>query len=94
MEVERRIRVIDLILMKSTLKHLKSFSENVLRCNFTFVTGWRGKVYVDRHNVEDYLPTELRGITVLSLFYLCEEDCVVLTEDQYKDYKRTMERYG
>jgi hypothetical protein len=83
----RRIQVIKLIVLKSVLKHYESFSENVTRCNFSVKAGWRGKTYVDKHDVDDYQPEDLRGIVVVTLYYINKEDYVTLTAEQYADYQ-------
>jgi hypothetical protein len=85
---ERRIPAYKLVLYKSQLRQLQSFSTNVDRCNFTTYCGWRGKTYVDEqgHGVEEHRPA-LRGVDVLDVYYLKLTDYVVLTEEQYKDYR-------
>jgi len=85
---DRKIPVYKLLLYKKQLSQLQSFSACVDRCNFTVVAGWRGKTYVNEqgHGVDEYKP-ELRGVEVLDVHYLKLTDYVVLTDDQYKDYK-------
>lgn len=85
---ERRIPVYKLVEYKKQLKQLHSFSAIVDRCNFTTCTGWRGKTYVEEqgHGVEEYKPV-LRGVEILDVYYLKLTDYVVLTEEQFKDYK-------
>jgi hypothetical protein len=83
---EKRIPVIKLLTYKSILKQLNSFSAKVVKCNFTTHVGWRGKTYVDKHDVCEYNP-ELRGVELLDVHYLVQTDSVVLTDDQYDDYR-------
>lgn len=82
---ERRFPVYKLINHKTALKQLRSFSENVALCNFTTRTGWKGKTYVDNHEVAEYQPS-LRGADILDVYYLELTDTCVLTDLQYKDY--------
>lgn len=82
---ERRVPVYKLLAYKSTLKQLKSFSENIDRCNFTVRTGWHGKTYVDEHRVDEYKPS-IRGDAMLDVHYLELTDYATLTDTQYKDY--------
>ena len=86
--IERRIPVFKLLKYAKELKRLYSFSGNIDRCNFTFYSGWGGKTYVTDlgHSVAEYKPV-LRGVELFNLFYLKLTDYVVLTEEQYKDYK-------
>lgn len=86
---ERRIPVYKLLNHKTILKQLLSFSENVDRCNFSIVAGWRGRVYVQDHGLDEFKPAAdaLRGMDLLEVHYLKLTDYVVLTEEQYKDYK-------
>lgn len=83
---ERRIPVYKLLNHKNILSQLLSFSDNVVKCNFTTVNGWRGKTYVENHEVDEYKPV-LRGVELLEVHYLKLTDTVILTEEQYKDYK-------
>lgn len=84
---ERRIPVYKLLSHKHILKQLLSFSANVVKCNFTVTSSWKGKSYVDKHEVDEYQPEQLRGVELLEVYYLKLTDTVVLTEEQYKDYK-------
>ena len=83
--LECRVPVYKLLFYKSVLKQMLSFSEPVRKCNFTTVNGWRGKTYVDTHDVCEYKPA-LRGVEILDVYYLLLTDTVVLTDDQYHDY--------
>lgn len=83
---ERRIPVYKLLYYKSILKQTRSFSEEIVKCNFTTVSGWRGKTYVDTHDVCEYKP-KLRGVELIDVHYLKLTDTCVLTEDQYNDYR-------
>lgn len=85
---DRRIPVYKLLPHKTILKHLLSFSATVDRCNFTYRTGWGSKRYVcdEGHGVNEYKP-DARGVEILDIYYLRLTDTVVLTEEQYKDYK-------
>jgi hypothetical protein len=85
---ERRIPVYNLFTHKAILKHLLSFSAIVDRCNFTYRVGWGGKRYVcdEGHGVNEYKP-DLRGVDILDTYYFRLSDTVILTEEQYKDYK-------
>lgn len=83
---ERRIPIYKLLDYKTILKQTFSFSENIDRCNFTTQTGWRGKLYVNEHGVNEYKPV-LRGIDALDVNYIKFTDYVTLTELQYKDYR-------
>lgn len=87
---DRRVPVYKLLPYKHTLRQLLSFSATVDRCTFTwkygaFLTG--SKAYVDAHGMEEYKPIGLRGVDLLEMYYWKLTDEVVLTEDQYKDYK-------
>ncbi len=88
--VDRHVPVYKLLKHKDTLGQLWSFSFNIDRCNFTVRKGWAGKTYVceDGHGVDEHKPAVgIRGIEVLEIHYLRLTDVVVLTEEQYKDYK-------
>jgi hypothetical protein len=87
----RKIPVYQLLPYKTVLAQLLSFSANVERCNFTTVTGWGGKTYVDAlgHNVDEH-KSALRGVEVLDVYYLKREDYVILTEEQLKDLTMIM----
>jgi len=86
---ERRVPVYKLLKYKLELGQLHSFSENIVKCNFTTYDGWafgKGRTYIESHEVDEYKP-KLRGVEVLDIYYLKLTDTVVLTEDQYKDYR-------
>jgi len=93
---ERRIPVVTLLRSRSILKRLSSFSEPVARCNFETRSGYiiigAGKTYIDKHGVKEYKPADLRGVVVLDLYYVKAEDSVVLTEEQYADFKNELIR--
>ncbi len=90
--IERKVPVYKLLRHKNTLRQLLSFSANIDRCNFTCRTGWGGKTYVndDGHGVDEYKPS-IRGIDLLDIHYLKLTDMVILTDDQYSDYKTVAE---
>lgn len=83
---ERCIPVYKLLPHKTILKQLLSFSAEIVKCNFTTVYGWKGKLYVDKHEVDQVQPF-LRGVDMLDIHYLKLTDTVILTEEQYNDYK-------
>ncbi len=88
---DRKIPVYKLIPYKPQLLQLRSFSDPVERCNFTTYAGsyfGKGKIYVDDqgHGVDEY-KSLLRGVEVLEVCYLKLTDYVILTEEQYKDYR-------
>ncbi len=88
--IDRHVPVYKLLKHKDVLKQLLSFSANIDRCNFNTTKGWGGKTYVreDGHGVDEYKPTDgIRGVEVLDIYYLRLTDIVLLTEEQYKDYK-------
>ncbi len=85
---ERRIAVWKLLPYRHILKHFQSFTENVFKCNFTAAGSWRmnGKIYVSEHMVVEYTP-QLRGVEILDMYHLLLTDTIILTENQYNDFK-------
>jgi hypothetical protein len=83
---ERKLPVYKLILHKDILSHFLSFSESIVKCNFTTVNGWKGKTYIDKHEVDEYCPDRLRGVEVVDLYYTKTVDYVILTDEQFKDF--------
>lgn len=89
---EKRVPVYKLLNHKTILKQLLSFSENVERCNFSIRKGWGslmepGKLYINEHGLDEHKPVDLRGVILLELYYIKMTDYVILTDEQYKDYR-------
>ena len=87
---ERRIPVYKLIAQRGLLVRMDSFREEVIKCNFNVsfpyssITGGKYEVY--DHDSDDHrVPIE--GRLVLELHHVRLTDHVVLTENQYKDYR-------
>lgn len=83
---DRRVPVYVLIHYRNILDRLASFCENISGCNFTLRTGWQ-KTYIENHGVGDHKP-EIRGVDVLNFYHIILSDMVILTEDQYNDFRK------
>jgi hypothetical protein len=89
--IERRVPLYKLILHKNLLKQLHSFSENVSKCNFNVYKPWWGKLSILKHDCDDHVE-DVTGVRLLDVVDAKPTDTVVLTEEQYRDYKLTAEQ--
>lgn len=89
--LDKTVQLWKLLRYKTVLKQLRSFSDDVIKCDFVMFRGWGGKIYVDKHECNSIGP--LRGVDMLDICYLKLTDTVVLTEEQFADYLRVREEY-
>jgi hypothetical protein len=91
----RQVPVYNLLPYGPILKQLASYGQPILRCNFDTRQGWVGKPVISNHDLDSYKPSGLTGTMVLGSCGYIPSDYVVLTEDQYRDYKAYAEdRYS
>jgi hypothetical protein len=84
---DRRVALYVLLKCKLQLKQMASFTDYISKSNFTVTSGWTGgKTYISAHDCDD-AKIDLRGTHALDLVGIKTTDFIVLSEEQYKDYK-------
>lgn len=86
----RSVPVYRLLPYRDILKNLASFAGPIDRCNFTtrYESAISSRVLVAEsgHGV-DFYKSDLRGDVILEMRHIKLADVVILSEDQYKDYR-------